>query len=250
MSGLFFVPLGVGDAFSALSYSSCLALGSGGRFLLIDCPHPVRKMLREASAQTGLRMDLDTVEAVALSHLHADHSSGLESAAYYYKYALGRKMTLLAHPDVTARLWSGHLAGAMEWSRPNPGEPERQKHFEDYFELCPLAEGQSYPLGPFVVECRRTLHSIPTTAFRVRAGGRCLACSTDTGFDPSLIGWLSEADVIVHETNHSVWHTPYEKLAALPDEVRRRIRLIHYPDDFDQAGSTIETLKQGKVYSV
>src|SRR5437899_2892957 len=67
MSGLFFIPLGVGDAFSSLSYSSCLALGFDGRFLLIDCPHPVRKMLREAAVQTGVPLDLDVVEAVALS---------------------------------------------------------------------------------------------------------------------------------------------------------------------------------------
>jgi len=28
------------------------------------------------------------------------------------------------------------------------------------------------------------------------------------------------------------------------------MRLIHYPDDFDQAGSAIETLKQGRLYLV
>ena len=33
-----FTPLGVGDAFSARWYSSCLALEHEGRFVLVDCP--------------------------------------------------------------------------------------------------------------------------------------------------------------------------------------------------------------------
>ena len=40
-----FICLGCGDAFSALYYSSCLAIEAGGRTLLIDCPHPIRKIL-------------------------------------------------------------------------------------------------------------------------------------------------------------------------------------------------------------
>jgi hypothetical protein len=45
-----------------------------------------------------------------------------------------------------------------------------------------------------------------------------------TAFDPALIAWLGEADVVVHETNHGV-HTPYGKLAALPVALRSRMRL-------------------------
>ena len=67
--------------------------------------------------------------------------------------------------------------------------------------------------------------------------------------DEGLIDWLSEADLVVHETNHGV-HTPYEKLAALPAELRARMRLIHYPDDFDTSASVIEPLAQGRRYNV
>lgn len=45
-------------------------------------------------------------------------------------------------------------------------------------------------------------------------------------------------------------HTPYEKLAALPAELRARMRLIHYPDDFDTSASVIEPLAQGRRYNV
>ncbi len=55
--------------------------------------------------------------------------------------------------------------------------------------------------------------------------------------------------MIVHETNYGM-HTPYEKLAALPSDVIRKMKLIHYPDDFHVEGSAIEPLVPGKLYEV
>ena len=123
------------------------------------------------------------------------------------------------------------------------------KSLDDYFDLRPLSETAPTTFGPFALECRRTLHPIPTFALRIRAGGRVLGYSCDTSYDPDLIDWLAPADLIVHETNYGV-HTPYERLAALPADLRRKLRLIHYPDDFDLAGSVIEPLAQGRAYEV
>ena len=94
-----------------------------------------------------------------------------------------------------------------------------------------------------------TIHHIPTTAFRISAGGRTLGYSADTAWDPSLIEWLGAADLVFHETNHGV-HTPYEKLAALPAATRAKMRLIHYPDEFALAESAIEPLIEGRFYEV
>ena len=54
MSTVLLIPMGVGEAFTARHYTSCLALGMDDHWLLIDCPHPVRKMLREGSIAAGL----------------------------------------------------------------------------------------------------------------------------------------------------------------------------------------------------
>lgn len=246
MSAMRFVPLGVGDAFSALHYSSCLALEADGTWVLIDCPHPIRKMLREA----GVMLDVDGIAAVALTHLHADHSTGLEGLAFYTRFVVGRPATLLAHPAVSERLWKGHLAAGMEWATLEAGKPPLQRQLSDFFDLVPLSEDGPVAFGPFTVECRRTLHSIPTTAFLIRASGRCLGYSADTAFDPTLVQWLAAADLIVHECGPGLLHTPYEHLAALPAEVRGRMRLIHYPDNFDLRASVIEPLRQGQSYTV
>lgn len=248
-SGLRFIPLGVGDAFSARHYSTCLALEAEGEWLLLECPHPIRKMWAEGTAAAGVPGDVDCIGAVAVSHLHADHSSGLEGLGYISHFVLKRRVRLLVHPAVAARLWEGHLAAGMERLLLRAGAEPEPRRLEDYFELIPLDEAAPVTWGPFAVECRRTVHHIPTTAFRVRAGGRSLGYSADTAFDRELIAWLAEADLAIHETNLGV-HTPYEDLAALPPELRARMRLVHYLDDFDAAGSAIEPLRQGRLYEV
>jgi ribonuclease BN (tRNA processing enzyme) len=234
-------PIGVGDAFSSLHYSSSVVLEAGGERLLIDCPHPIRKILRESA-----QLDVGDISAVALTHLHADHVSGLEGMAYFAYYVVRRKLQLLAHPSVVERLWDGHLAGSMEQLLFEDGRRER-KRFEDFFDWTELSTERPVTVGAFTVEARPTIHHIPTTAFRVRAGGRTLGYSADTSFDPSLIAWLSEADLFVHETNFGV-HTPYAKLAALPPELRAKMRLIHYWDGFE--GDAIEKLVEGRSLDV
>lgn len=247
MSDFFFIPLGVGDAFSALYYSSCYALHAGGRWLLVDCPHPIRKILREAGETAGLPLDVDRFDGLLLSHLHADHCTGLEGYGYYYHFGLKRKAALYTHPHNAALLWEDRL-------RPSMGElvmPTKTltMRMDDYFEVHHLTEEAPTTIGPFTVEIHPTVHLEGTTAFRITAGGRTLGLSIDTSYHLPLIEWLAESDFVVHETNYGA-HTPYEKLLALPQAIRSKMRLVHYPDDFDCDASEIECLRQGHRYNV
>jgi ribonuclease BN (tRNA processing enzyme) len=91
---------------------------------------------------------------------------------------------------------------------------------------------------------------VPTSALLIEAAGVRLGYSADTAFDPELIEFLSTADLIIHETNFGPAHTPYADLAALPAELRARMRLIHYPDSLDLEASVIQPMRQGEVVLV
>ena len=93
----------MGDAFSALYYSTSLALiAADGWWLLVDCPHPIHKILREASLASGVELSVSKLAGVAITHLHADHASGLEGLGYYVKYVLrrGKQPDLFSGPRV------------------------------------------------------------------------------------------------------------------------------------------------------
>jgi ribonuclease BN (tRNA processing enzyme) len=248
MADLELLPLGVGDAFSAVHYSSSYALRADGRWLLVDCPHPIRKMMREASVRSEVALDIDDVAAVVLTHLHADHVSGVEDLGFFSYFVLGRRARIAVHPQVATRLWEGHLAAGMEWLRA-PDGTRTEKTLDDYFELVPLDETRPVQIGQFQIECRRTRHHVPTTALRVRAAGRAIGFSADTTFDPDLIAWLAAADLVVHETGFGI-HTPLDRLAELPEETRSRMRLAHFPDALDPSASPIEPLEEGRLYVV
>lgn len=172
MSGpLGFLPLGVGDAFSARYYASCLLVGFEGEWLLIDCPHPIRKMLCEAASTAGMKLDLDAVKAVVLTHLHADHCSGVEGLLYFNHFALQRRVKLIAHEDVSSRLWSGHLAAGMDTVTESATGTVRARSLDDFASLVALPDEGELTFGPFSISCRKTQHSVPTTALRIRAGG-------------------------------------------------------------------------------
>jgi len=250
MPGLRLLPLGIGNAFSALYYSTCLALEADGCWLLIDCPHPIRKMMREASVSAAVDLDAPSVHAVVLTHLHADHISGVEGLAYYSRFFLKRKLRLVAHPSVSEHLWSGHLAAAMRPEEPVPGQPETENRFEDFFDLHHVLEQRSLSSGPFTISVHTATHSLPATAVLVEAAGRKFGYSADTAYDPRLIEWLSRADLIVHEANGGVFHTPYQRLADLPSELRKKMRAVHFPDGFDPPGREVELLRQGQSYWV
>src|SRR4051812_1855247 len=189
MSAFRLLPLGVGNAFSARYYSSSFALQAEGQWLLVDCPHPIRKLLREASATAGFALDVAQLGAIVLTHLHADHASGLEGIAFYCRYVLGRTMPLYTLPAIATDLWPHHLAAGMEWSQQAGGAPPMHRNVEEFFALHELSPAGPCACGPFTVACRPTIHNIPTIALRITAGGRTLGYSADTAFDPGLIDW-------------------------------------------------------------
>src|SRR5205823_3167612 len=102
------------DAFSRRWYSSSLALDADGARLLVDCPHPIRKILHEAGAAAGEDLDVGSFAGVVLTHLHSDHASGLEGFGSFARMVLGRRAVLLTHAEAARNLQAAlaHLQAA------------------------------------------------------------------------------------------------------------------------------------------
>ena len=245
MSELEVIVLGVGDTFSERHHSTALLLECAGFRLAIDCPDQYRGVLKDAAQSSGRPLSLSEIDHVLITHVHGDHMNGLEGVAFFKHFVDRKRLQLITAPEVREHIWDQRLKASMGMLY--DGSEHRELSFDDYFEHVPLSWTEPVEIGPFRIRARRTVHHVPTSALFIEAGGRSLGYSADTAFDPELIAFLQPADLIIHETNFGPAHTPYASLAALPAALRHKMRLIHYPDSFDAAGSVIRPLREGDV---
>lgn len=232
--------LGVGDTFSDHLTTASLLIEADGFALGIDCPDSYRRVLKSAGAS-----EVQAIDDMLITHVHGDHMNGLEGLGFWKHFVEKKRLRLYTSPEAREVMWEERLKAPME--KLYDGEKFREMKLEDYFDFQPLPFGEAVQVGPFEITTRQTIHHVPTSALLIRWAGRTLGYSADTAFDPHLLAFLEPAEVIIHETNYGPAHTPYEKLAALPEELRKKMRLIHYADHFDVAASNIKPLVQGEV---
>lgn len=242
------IVLGVGDTFSEHFFPTCLLLRKDNFQLAIDCPDGYRRVLAEARKTTGLNLDLADIDDVLLTHVHGDHMNGLEGVAFFKKFAQQRRVNLHASPEVHAVVWPQRLQGSMQTLY--DGSKPQSLTYEDYFAPHTLRWGTPTSVGPFRVTTRRTKHHVPTSALMLECEGATLGYSADAAFEPELIEFLSPADVIIHETNLGPSHSDFGSLLTLPEAIRAKMWLVHYPDVFDPQGAAIRCATEGQRIDV
>jgi ribonuclease BN (tRNA processing enzyme) len=240
--------LGVGDAFTRLHFgSSALIEGSGG-YVLLDCPDLIHRALFEATSRAGWSVDASGIDDILLTHLHGDHCNGLES----FGFARGLvEPGSVVGPGAPPRIHTSRPAAGRLWERLAPamdaaatGSP---RSLRDFYEVRVLEPGTTADVAGLSVECRFTLHSVPTLGLLISDGAATLGWSSDTPFEEAHLEWLSRADVIVHECNRPPVHTSMDSLNALSPELTAKIRLNHVPDDFDPSSTALRPLREGEV---
>jgi ribonuclease BN (tRNA processing enzyme) len=165
------------------SAASCYLLEADGFRLLLDLGNGALGPLQRHA-------DLDSIDAVCLSHLHADHCLDLCSymvARTYHPDGPRPRIPVYA-PEGTGR----RMAQAYGFDE-HPG-------MMGAFDFVTLAPG-TRAIGPFQVTVARVSHPVETFGFRVEQAGRSLAYSADTGESGVLVELAREADLLLCEAS-------------------------------------------------
>ena len=239
---------GTGDAFSAERFGSSALLETSEGFVAIDCPGSPLAMYRKASERSGLEIDPGRIHDLILTHLHADHAGGLETMAFYCKYMAKEpsRPGLWAASRVMDRMWE-RLAPSMD-GRGTGDEPTAT--LSDFFAPGILQSDHRTKVGNLTVEVRSTRHSIPTVGLLISDGSTTLGWSGDTEFELEHAQWLSQADLIIHECGQSAMHATWEQLSTLPEELQKRMRLLHVPDGIQLPEGPMKQLHDGEVLEI
>jgi len=244
-----FIPLGIGDIFSRVHYPTSLLVFLSEERLMIDCPSPLPKILHEASTRSGMPVLLEDIRQVVLTHLHADHASGLECLGFYSRWWAKRRAIIWTLPEIAAEMWEHRLSASMAYDLRNGSRVEKSNRREDYFDVRPLDRTRATTICGAIMHIRQTRHAPICFGLKLYFDGRSLGYSSDTLFDREHIDFLADCDLIIHETGGQI-HTPYAALAALPEPIRAKIRLIHVADEFDASQSVIPLLEEGRYYAL
>jgi ribonuclease BN (tRNA processing enzyme) len=165
------------------SPASCYLVEAEGFRLLVDLGSGALGTLQRYAG-------LYEIDAIWISHLHADHCLDMCSfAVAKIHHPLGQRRRIPVYgPAGAAR----RLASAMSL---NPGN-----EMTDTFAFVDLTPGTT-DIGPLRVNTAYMNHSVPTFGFRIEHDGQALAYSADTGPAPELVRLARGADALLCEAS-------------------------------------------------
>ena len=164
------------------SPASCYLLEAEGFRLLIDMGNGALGVLQRFAGLFG-------VDAICLSHLHADHCVDLGSYWVARQYAP-------AGPQPLIPVYGPQGTGERVAGFGGEGLAAVQARFT----LCDLAPG-AFEIGPFRVTADHVNHPVETFGFRVEHAGWRLAYSADTGESDALVRLAEGVDLLLCEAS-------------------------------------------------
>jgi ribonuclease BN (tRNA processing enzyme) len=133
---------------------------------------------------------LADIDAICLSHLHADHC--LDLCSYWVAQTYNPDGPPPRIP-VYGPAGTAHRMAQAYGLDEHPGMTQA-------FDFGTLQPG-TWEIGPFRVTLAHMNHSVETFGFRVEASGRAIAYSADTGTSAALIELARDADLMLCEAS-------------------------------------------------
>lgn len=240
--------IGVGSAAAKRHDNLNLLLVKGDEHVMVDFGFTAPRALKATA-----KLDVGDISRFLITHSHADHIGGLETAALENRY-VGRKfkkkpkLQMIITEGYQEVLWDRSLRGGLEW---NEEANNRRLDFSDYFDPIRPTWLRNFPreafeatVGGMHIEMFRTKH-VPDNAAGWQASFTSYGLfidghvfiSMDTRFDLDLIEeYANRSSVMFHDVQFfpGAVHAPLSDLRTLPDEVKAKMHLMHYADNFDE----------------
>lgn len=224
--------IGSGSAFTvgADNYQSNMILeDDSGKKLLVDCGSDARFALHE------LGLSYKDIEAVYISHLHADHTGGLEWLALTTKFdPICKKPILFVSKNIVYNLWNTVLSGGLQTLENEVAD------LSSYFLVKPIDDSNFFIWSDVKFRLVQTVHVFSANAIVLSYGllftvnEKTILITTDTkAVIPSQINDCYQiADIIFHDcetsSKHSRVHSHFDELKNLDANIKKKMWLYHY----------------------
>jgi ribonuclease BN (tRNA processing enzyme) len=234
--------IGVGSAFAKRRRQSNMLIIQGDHHILVDCG------TQGPLALDDIGLSVQDVNCYLPTHSHADHIGGFEEIMLMNRYSeTPRLPKMIILRDYQDLLWSKSLSGGTEYCEVNQGQSLQLTDFFDILRPSPIAVyGRKcwvIQYGPIEVVIARTRH-FPDSAINVDESQWCSGVfinkkvwiSVDTLFDPEYPQRFNhEAEVMFHDCQlfQGGVHASYQELMTLPQDIRDKMFLYHYGDNWD-----------------
>ncbi|MBN1524594.1 MAG: MBL fold metallo-hydrolase [Spirochaetales bacterium] len=234
---LFFV--GVGSAFSKIHNQTNLLVTKGDEHVLVDCGIKCPQALWE------LGCPITDIKKLLITHSHADHIGGLEEVALMGRYLSHRRPTMIISKEYEKMLWDNSLKGGCGYNE------EGKLAFDKFFKTIrpeKVADAErelsEVTVGDLNLRIFRTKH-IPDSSLTWEASAysvgviidKRILFTSDTRFDPEFFISLDmeyQFETIFHDCQFFKGgvHASLEEIAGYPLELRKKMYLTHYGDNF------------------
>lgn len=210
--------------------SNMLLLTDSGKKLLIDCGTDIRFSLTKANYVPH------EIDAVFISHLHADHIGGLEWFALQRKFVQPNgKPQLIVHEELAELLWSRSLSGGLKTLE------DQDATLDDFFTVSRVADSHVYEWEGLQLNLVKTIHIhsngelMPSYGIDIDYNGKHFFITTDTQFTPQFFEkYYQQASIVFHDcetlASPSGVHAHFDELCSLSPELKAKMWLYHYND--------------------
>ena len=165
------------------SPASCYLVTADGFRLVVDLGNGAFGALQRYASG-------EDIDAVLISHLHADHCLDMCSYQVFRTYHPSGPL-----PRIPVY---GPAGTADRLNRAAVGDSGHS--ISDSFDFVTLEPGKT-EIGPFAVTAEHMNHPVETFGFRLAHGARAIAYSADTGPTDQLVALAADADVLLCEAS-------------------------------------------------